>query len=593
LHIVQIEISNFRCIKHTLFRPQKHNVFLAPNNSGKTAVLEALNLLLNPDLSAWSRVIDENDFYSREYLTPEAGTCPTILIEAVLTGLSEEDEEEFRHDLVAWDAGSNCVVDEAEEGEDPFTEREIAIRVAFEAFYDPEDDDFKWRSFFRRKADESRDDAPSFGKSHKRRIGFLIYRDIRALSRPTTLEPTTLFARLLQSQDVSTRNFEAVLDSIDACMAPTFQEPDFMSVLNSYKAELERFLVLDQFGRSALSFELTSRTRDELKEAAQLYSKPIDGVSLPIQKMGAGTRSLALLAILTLIMRRRKRGILALEEPETFLFPHAQRRVLHEALELADQVFVTTHSPYVLEQIPIEAIGKLERKQSGDIEYVQLTNGSSKTLKLYNKRLRQAFSEAMLGRAVVVVEGDSDKWWVDAAAQVLDGITDSGFTHEGFDLAGVTVVSSETHGDSIKTAQFFGSLNLPAIILLDKLDDPQVVANHEQSGVPTIFLRQAGIEKAIVQGLPLSLVAAFLSEAPLASGQNAKVHEIAGKTEPEQREMMFSLLKKNKGSRLTHEWIVDRLTLQTFPKPLIESVRLINKHLFAGQTITGAFFLIS
>ena len=58
--------------------------------------------------------------------------------------------------------------------------------------------------------------------------------------------------------------------------------------------------------------------------------------------MGAGTRSLAILAILTLIMRRRQRGILALEEPETFLFPHAQRRVMDECLDLADQTFVTT-----------------------------------------------------------------------------------------------------------------------------------------------------------------------------------------------------------------------------------------------------------
>jgi putative ATP-dependent endonuclease of OLD family len=176
-------------------------------------------------------------------------------------------------------------------------------------------------------------------------------------------------------------------------MEPIFQEPDFMSVLNSYKAELERFLLLRQSGTSSLSFELTSRTRDELKESAQLYTRASNDVQLPIQKMGAGTRSLAMLAILTLIMRRRNRGILALEEPETFLFPHAQRRVLHEALGLADQTFITTHSPYVLEQIPIEAVGKLERTKDDELRYVQLTSVSAKTGKLYNKRLRQAFSE--------------------------------------------------------------------------------------------------------------------------------------------------------------------------------------------------------
>lgn len=184
MEIVQLEIKNFRCIKHALIKSQKHNVFLAPNNTGKTAVLEALNLLLNPDLSSWSRVVDENDFYNREYFTPGALSQPTICIEAVLVGLKEEDQDDFRQGLIAWDSNNRQVIEESEEGVDVFLGNELATRVKFEAFYDPEDDDFKWKTFFRRKAEETRDDAPPFARTQKRRIGFLIYRDIRALSRP-------------------------------------------------------------------------------------------------------------------------------------------------------------------------------------------------------------------------------------------------------------------------------------------------------------------------------------------------------------------------------------------------------------------------
>ena len=587
MEIVQLEIKNFRCIKYALIKPQKHNVFLAPNNTGKTAVLEALNLLLNPDLSSWSRVVDENDFYNREYFIPSAVSQPTICIEAVLIGLKEEDQDDFRQGLIAWDSSNAQVIEESEEGIDVFQNNELATRVKFEGFYDSEDDDFKWKTFFRRKAEETRDDAPLFGRTHKRRIGFLIYRDIRALSRPTTLEPTTLFARLLQSQDVPLKNFDAVLENLNNCMMPMHQEPEFMSVLNSYKAELERFLLLYQSGDSSFSFELTSRTRDELKSAAQLYTGDVDNVSMPIQKMGAGTRSLALLAILTLIMRRRQRGILALEEPETFLFPHAQRRVLSEALKLADQTFVTTHSPYVLEQLPIEAVGKLERTANGEANYVQLSKVTAKALKLYNRRLRQAFSEAMLGRAVVVVEGDSDKWWIDAVGQLLNGVTDGDFTHEAFDLTGITVVSSETHGDSIKTAEFFKSLNLPVLIVLDKLNDEQVVANHIQAGIPTIFLKQTGLEAAISEYIPIDLVAEFLSSAPLTSGQNLSSSDLGAKTADDQRQILMMLLRKNKGSRQTHEWLIDRLPLSKIPPPLLITVSLINKHYFGSKKIRG------
>jgi hypothetical protein len=199
----------------------------------------------------------------------------------------------------------------------------------------------------------------------------------------------------------------------------------------------------------------------------------------------------------------------------------------------------------------------------------------------------------MLGTAVVVVEGDSDKWWLDAAGQLLHGVPDGKFTHEAFDLTGITVVSSETHGDSIKTAVFFSSLNLPVVILLDKLDDEQVVANHVESKFPTIFLRQVGIERAIAEEIPLSLVTSFLTDAPLTSGQNCQPAELSGKNDAELRKLMFNLLKKNKGSKHTHEWVIDQLTLQSFPSPILESVRMANQHFFASRVINGALCLIA
>jgi len=67
-----------------------------------------------------------------------------------------------------------------------------------------------------------------------------------------------------------------------------------------------------------------------------------DDAELPLHKAGAGTRSLATLAMLTLIVRRRGRGILALEEPETFLFPHAQRRIIDECIALSNHYAIRT-----------------------------------------------------------------------------------------------------------------------------------------------------------------------------------------------------------------------------------------------------------
>lgn len=71
MRIVRLDIKRFRSSRLGTLFPGVHNVYLGPNNLGKTAVLEALNLLLNPELTTRGSIIDENDFYCREYRQPQ------------------------------------------------------------------------------------------------------------------------------------------------------------------------------------------------------------------------------------------------------------------------------------------------------------------------------------------------------------------------------------------------------------------------------------------------------------------------------------------------------------------------------------------
>lgn len=50
MRIVHLRIERFRSIRSATLFPADHNVYLGPNNLGKTAILEALNLLLNPEV---------------------------------------------------------------------------------------------------------------------------------------------------------------------------------------------------------------------------------------------------------------------------------------------------------------------------------------------------------------------------------------------------------------------------------------------------------------------------------------------------------------------------------------------------------------
>ena len=616
-----IRIRNFRCIREADIVPFEHNVLLGPNNSGKTAVLEGLNLLLNPESAYWSDLIDENDFYLRQYgkstsdfplgaeRAAEEGEekddgdgkegCATdeveeddglddtssdsdgeqvrIRIEAIIADLTEEDQDIFNRggNLIPWDAEELEVRESTEEDEDPFEGAEPAIRVVFEAWYDQEEDNFAKLWYFLCHVDDEPEDCPRFTREHKRQIGFLIYRDIRGLARPITLHEASLFAKLLRSQDVRTQGFEDVLQDMEGILKSITHRPDFASVVDSYKAELEGFLALGIEQRQSLSFELTDRTRKEVKGASQLYIT--DKVALPLQKAGAGTRSLALLGILSLIVRRRGRGILALEEPETFLFPHAQRRVTDECLGLASQTFVTTHSPYVLERMPVDGIGRTVRDTDGVLTWTPLQTADVKQMNLYSKRLRQSCAEALLGRGVVVLEGDSDRWWLYGASRLLHRRNVAGSRLEALELMGVAVVSADTAGDIPKLCAFFRSAGLTTVALFDRFDQKEFgeICGNLDPDVTTLFLRQKGLEAMLSEHLPLHVVKSVLlnpvysKSAPLDEARVASLDEAGLRGELEET------LKKNKGSAAFHEHIMSLLGESSAPPPLATVISII------------------
>lgn len=615
MRIVRIRMRNFRCIKNAEIYPTIHNVFLGPNNSGKTAILEGLNLVLNPEITYRSHAIDENDFYQRRYklqdnenpkkdrnperplanentqigdsTTDDANVenddVPNVYIEVVLSDLTTEDENYFRDTLVPWRPQTQDIIESANEGEDPFENAETAIRVFFEGWYDSSEDDFFYNTYFLRKEGDDRDDCPKFSREHKRYIGFLIYRDFRALTRPITLEPVTLFGRLVQSQLITLKHFEDVFQSTKNALISVTADPEFASLLIAYKAEIERFLFLSESDPSVLSFFLTDRTREQVKSSAQLHVR--DEIDLPLQNMGAGTRSLAILAVLTLIMRRRGRGILALEEPETFLFPHAQRRVIDECLQLADQIFVTTHSPYILERIPVEGVGRIARKPDGEVTWTRISTSSIKQVNLYSKRLRQVHCEALVGHGVLVVEGDSDRWWLVGASRILNRNEWNGRRQEALELLGISIVSADTNGDILKLGAFFTEAGLRVIGLFDNITDSGLMQQIVDSPFPSLLLRQNGLEDLLVAQLPIDILRRFLTEAPHCKDTLINKADAATMTEDAIRSETRVRLIGNKGSASMHDWLISLLDVTNIPPTLADIVDIVSAHISGSSVI--------
>lgn len=595
MRIVRLDIENFRAVKKATLYPGKHNVYLGPNNIGKTSILEALNLLLNPEISPRAGVIDENDFFRRVYRTqpppvsPAPGDAvdeadkpappadaaanaatgvaavppPVIRIEAVLTELTDEDvNEHFASVLVPWNVTEKTVVEGANAGDDPFDGAERAIRPCFEGWYDEDEDDFAIRSFFRTDPNLPRDACPSMGRPAKRAIGFLIYRDFRALQRPITLDPAGLFARLLQSQDATPRTFDEVLSRLKGGASPLFEDDNFARVVNEYRQELARYLPLDPTGegKGHLSFEMTDRTREEVKEISQLYIN--DALPLPLQRMGAGTRSLSLLAVLLLIARKRNRGILALEEPETFLFPHAQRRIVDEVLGLASQSFVTTHSPYVLERMPLDSYQRVTRSE--DAVSTEAVVRDAKSGRHMRDRHRRQLAEGLLGRAAIVVEEESIRQWILRTSALLHGVEHDDAKRSALELNGVSVLSAEGNGEVARLAALLTRAGIQAIGFMDQVEEKHLKL-FMNDGVPLVFHAERNLEDLLAKSLSRPVLEAILTTPSAYTKNTYEKAVVAGWAEDELRSKAKVYLQNHKGYLPFHEEILERLKEADMP----------------------------
>ena len=604
MKIVRIQVKNFRSIRTATLYPATHSVFLGPNNVGKTTVLEAVNLVLNPELSRSFGLIDENDFFRRNYLQFADGVedadddrenedsdttlviCPPIEIELVLSGLSEDDEDAFAEHLVPWDPASGEVVEQGVAGEDVFDTYEKAIRPCFEAWYDAEEDDFAHRFFLRTSQDIPTEELPSFTREHKRRIGFLIYRDMRGFSRPISLDPRFLFSRILESQGVNPRHFEDAISHTRNSLVDLNDEDEMRSILEAYKAEIERFLpISNATGAQRLDFVLTELTRNDLKPLAQLYVNGSDA-ELPLHKAGAGTRSLATLAMLTLIVRRRGRGILALEEPETFLFPHAQRRIIDECIALSNQTLITTHSPYVLERVPIEGIGRVNRTDD-EVSWRVVASDTVKDCNFFSRYLRQSHCEALVGNCVVVTEGESDAWWLKGVSRHLAGTTVDGVVLQPLELLGVAVVNGDGFGDIPKLGKFFFEMGLNVVGFTDQLEFSEI-SEFEDSPFSVLSLRYSGLERTLSTELPIPILRVFLEQAPHAKGLPLPETETAALSDKEIRTTAETHLTNNKSSRYMHEWLISQLSIDDLPHSLVRGIAILTDQLSSEDKLTIA-----
>lgn len=352
MKITRLRIENFRSIKLIDIELGGTTVFVGPNNSGKTAILDAVRIALTRRWGQRGTGFTEYDVYlATENSDPKAP--PGVMIE---TKFEEKTPGEWPVDLQQ-DLDQLAQLDPAT-GLSSITVRASCAWNPVEACFEP-----AWE--FLNAARQ-----PLVGASTRRTNldRFWRYMPVFHLSALRDAgdefsSRSQFWGRLLKTMEIPPTlesKVQRVLDLLNTkLLAAT---PKLTAVAETLGA-VTRIAAQDREGAVDLRL-VPLKAWDILARAEIILRNEPDRPWLPLARHGQGVQSLSVIFLFQAFIEHLldelyevgSTPILTLEEPETHLHPQAARTLWLHVQALPGQKLITTHSPYFVQHVPLRDI---------------------------------------------------------------------------------------------------------------------------------------------------------------------------------------------------------------------------------------------
>lgn len=482
MRIVFVEIRNYRGIKKLDWAPTAHvNCLIGPGDSTKTTILDAIEFALNPRSYMFA---DDSDFFNLDVDKP-------IIITVTLASLPSEFRSDDRYGmhLRGWNAQDSKVEDEPGER----LEDALSIRVTVDQSLEA-----RW-SIFNNRLDEKESDPPT-----------VRYKDAKQLAT-TRLGPYAERHLGWGRQSVLTQIGEST-DSVSLQLAQASRaarEAFRQDNKNVFKETVSR---AEQLGKK---FAVPIRDKYAAEIDVQSVSITAGGISLhdgklPLRRLGTGSSRLIVSAL------QHDAGgshIALIDEIEHGLEPHRIARLLKhlkspgidENKMPPSQIFMTTHSPVVIQELTAGDIFAV-RSKAGVTE-VRSVAATAKDLNTAQRHLRHS-PDAFLARKVAVGEGRTEQG-------LLRGL-DAWWSRKGkdsFALQGTIAVDGGGNTSAPVLAEHLLDLGYEVFLLLDSDEEPkpELAECVEKKGGSVIKWPDAcSTEERIFQDVPWQTVIALV-----------------------------------------------------------------------------------
>ena len=447
MYLSRIQIKNFRNFHNLDVRLGQASVIVGENNVGKSNLVFALRLILDPRLSDSSRMLREEDFW---------------------TGLTEPVKNKE-------------IIEVAIEFQDFQKEQSVFAVLQPFCIPGPVADTARLTYRFRPNLSIPEDreltiDDYEFvvfgGIEEKNRIGFEDRRWIpievlpalRDAESDLTAWRQSPLRPLVERLRLSDDTLRDVANDIDNATSLLLGENDVKQLTQDIQTRLSR--MVGNVLRIAPSLGFAPTAPERLTRALRMYG---DGLNKrPVGELSLGVDNVLYLLLLAIELERKEAAserattILAIEEPEAHLHPHLQRLVFRDFLRRESPVLLTTHSPHITSVAPLRSIVLLRNDPDGDGSKGKSTLQAGlldREVDDLERYLDATRAEVLFARGVILVEGPSELFVVPAVADDM---------RNALDEYGITVCS--VHGtDFAPYAKLLGprGLDIPFVVLTD------------------------------------------------------------------------------------------------------------------------------
>ncbi|MER7179121.1 AAA family ATPase [Streptomyces hyaluromycini] len=452
LHISRIEIQNFRNFRHLVIDNfPAHAVIVGENGVGKSNLLEAIRLVLDPMLPDARRLLREEDIWEGHPEGLSGGAEVTIIVD--LQGYDNDDDTKG--------VLSPATIDFA-----PYTARltyrfspRTEITAAGPAIQatgrplTPQDYDFVVFA----GASETND-----VRRIRRAVALRVLPALRDAEADLNNWRRNPLRDLLERLPLDPANLEATASAI-ATAVDQLTKDDNVAKLEKHLGDRMQAMLGPRLAvEPTLGF--ASSQPDELIRAVRLFIDAARRRSISDTSLGSANVIYLGLLLEALSQQRLDEQfvatLIAVEEPEAHLHVSLQRHLFGYLLRSGPALTLTTHSPHIAAVAPIRSFIVLRATESGTVgastAALPVTSEEAADLERYIDVSR---AEVLFASAVILVEGLAELYVLPALAAAA-----------GFDLDAYGTVVASVHGTDFKPYRALlgpNGLNTPHVIITD------------------------------------------------------------------------------------------------------------------------------